>query len=187
MAKPMDTIPPKAENNTKPGQSSKSRILNIAGKYRAVIFLLLILIISIAAAGIFTNKKISSPIPHKVTSSLAFPVYYPSQLPSGYTYDKDSAKTQNGMLFFTISNKQKKIAVSEQPEPKTLPDFKQLQKSFPDLKKSDTDSGQAIYGVVKGRPVGLLLTHSTLVNISGINGTSEDVVANITKNMGPAN
>jgi hypothetical protein len=88
----------------------------------------------------------SEQLPSNLKKSVNFAVYYPSALPSGYSLDKKSSSVDKGILFYSLSNNDKKISISEQAAPKVPPDLNAIQKVNTSFKKTDTPAGQAIIG-----------------------------------------
>lgn len=113
---------------------------------------------------------------------VSFPLYYPV-LPSAYKLDKSSVKTESQIVFYSISDGDKKISVSEQPIPTSPPDFEKIKKSNPSFKKLDSLAGQAIVGTYLDKPVAFLLTNTTLININASKDTPEDIVRGIAASM----
>jgi len=145
----------------------------------------LLILIIVGAGGWFYAHRDSSPIPESIRRSVGFALYYPSPPPIGYSFQKDSVKTANDVVFYTLQSGSQTITVSQQPAPSTPPDLDALQKSNTSFKSVDTDAGQAIIGTnPQGNSVtAILVTNTTLVNINGSKNVPRDVIAKTAKNM----
>jgi hypothetical protein len=130
-------------------------------------------------------KKQDSPIPKNIEKSVNFALYYPSNLPNGYSLDKNSVKSENQIVFYSLSSGDKKISISEQAAPSNPPDFEKIQKGNTSFKPLDTAGGHAIYGVSQKTPAAILLTNTTLINISGDKNVPLDTIVKTTKSMNP--
>jgi hypothetical protein len=74
-----------------------------------------------AGAGAFAVYYFNTPIPRSVRHGVSYPLYYPANLPAGYSVDRTSFKNQDGVLIFSIKTPNgKNIAVSEQAVPLNL-------------------------------------------------------------------
>jgi hypothetical protein len=143
---------------------------------------LVVLLVAFIGAWIYFHRS-TSPLPKQVTGGVNFPVYYPSYLPEGYTFDKSSTHLENQIIFFGLSNKKEKISISEQAAPKNPPDFGLILKRNVSFKKLSLTGGQAIYGVSQNIPAAIILTNTTLINISGSSNIPLDNIAKITQSL----
>jgi hypothetical protein len=184
MAKAMDIIPSQKEKILASPRRKKFNSLNKVTRktyvMSVVVGLLIILTVSVLAATRTSNK-----LPKYLEKSAGFSIYYPSVLLADYNLDKKSVTYENQIIFFSFSNGSKKISVSEQAAPKNPPDFSLIQKSNTSFKKLDVTGGQAIYGVSQNVPAALLLTNTTMINISASNNVPLDNVAAFAQNMKP--
>jgi hypothetical protein len=162
--------------NPKKPDHSKSR-------KKLAIFLLVCVCLFIFGTAIYLTRRDPSPIPKNIRQTVGFAVYYPRPLPVNYELDKNSISLQNDIVFFIVQDKTKKISISEQAAPPNPPDFDALQKRNDSFKKLDVLGGNALYGVSQNMPVAILLTNTTLVNVSGSQNTPIDVIARVTQSM----
>jgi hypothetical protein len=154
----------------------------IKNKFIIPALALFVLLVAFISAGIYFHRS-TPPLPKTVTGGVNFPVYYPSYLPKGYAFDKSSTHLENQILFFGLSNKKEKISISEQAAPKNPPDFELILKRNVSFKKLDVTGGQAIYGVSQNIPAAIILTNTTLINISGSSNIPLDNIAKITQSL----
>jgi hypothetical protein len=154
----------------------------IKNKFIIPALALFVLLVAFISAGIYFHRS-TPPLPKTVTGGVNFPVYYPSYLPKGYAFDKSSTHLENQILFFGLSNKKEKISISEQAAPKNPPDFELILKRNISFKKLDLTGGQAIYGVSQNIPAAIILTNTTLINISGSSNIPLDNIAKITQSL----
>jgi hypothetical protein len=164
-------------------EEQKSKPKKVSKKKPAIIFAALLLIA--AAFFLIFNGKNNNPLPESIIKQSNFAVYYPTSLPKGYVLDKNSAAYDNQILFFSISNGDRKISISEQAPPKNPPDFDVIQKGNTSFKKLDVTGGQAIYGVSQQTPAAILVTNTTLINVSGSNNVPLDNVSKLIQSMSP--
>jgi hypothetical protein len=64
------------------------------------------------------SKK--SPLPKNIVQSANFPIYYPSPVPQGYSYDPDRTTASTGLLIYRLKNNANKapLTLTLQPVPK---------------------------------------------------------------------
>jgi hypothetical protein len=128
----------------------------------------IILATVLAGAAIFGGYLLLKPEKQKVftPASLAkqasFSFYYPSPLPSGYSYVNNINAFEGGQAYYMIGNGNKHIIVHEQP----ASGDKLNTKSLSNPVAYTAAGGQAALGNVAGQPAGLVLSGSTLVTIN---------------------
>jgi hypothetical protein len=152
---------------------------------KRLLFAVTIIVVFLVAFGLIINRmrKPVTPLPSQVTASVNFPIFFPSSLPAGYTLDKNSASVQKQIVFFSVSNHERKVSISEQAVPKNLPDLSTLQKANSSFKKMDAAGGQALYGVAQSYPVAIVATNTTLINMNGTKNTPLDVIVKLVQNL----
>jgi hypothetical protein len=143
------------------------------------------LLVAIAVGLVLFLQKSDSPVPKNIQKSVNFALYYPSTLPSGYTLDKGSVKSENQIVFYSLDNDGKKISISEQAAPANPPDFENIQKGNTSFKILNAAGGRAIYGVSQNLPAAIFLTNTTLINISGDKNVPLDTIVKTTQQMSP--
>ena len=126
------------------------------------------------------RQSIPTPLPTDAVSSLNFEVYYPSRIPSGYSYKKNSATSHNGVLFFKFVNGKKIITVTEQAVPPKSLDVYKIAGGYTALKIS---IGKAGLGTSVGWPSVIIITDSTLINITSSQGVTKDQVIAVAQKM----
>lgn len=131
------------------------------------------------------NTKNSSFFPDSVRSSVNFPLYYPSNLPKGYTYDKSGTFVSNKTLFFNIRAGGRVINIAEQALPSRPPDLEALKKLNPSFKDLYLDSGNAISGIdsASRSPTVIIETNTTLISIQATINTPSDQVVDLAKHL----
>jgi hypothetical protein len=112
-----------------------------------------------------------NPIPEATRTKFALPILYPSSIPDGYRYEKDSARLQKGVLFYKLTNGDSTISFSQQISPQHDPGLEYLVGFSP----LETPIGKAYSGKKGESPTVLLLTDRTFVTIT----SGSDVPANI--------
>ncbi len=139
-------------------------------KWTAVLSIILaIILLAVAYSYIFLKAKIpeTSIAPTQLTaiaSSLPYPIYYPVNLPNGYSFSPDSLSIVDNVLFFSLTNGKQTLLFSEQSSPDTEPVF-----NFLEIEKSNNIIGAITVGKSDGAiklPAAVLQTKETLVNIT---------------------
>jgi len=122
----------------------------------------------------------SGPLPASITKNASFALYYPSPIPTGYAYKKNSAKLENDILFFTLqSDSNNTITISEQTIPPDPPDLTHLT-GFTDFQ---TLAGNTAVGTNLGQPIAIILSNTTLITITGARTVPGDIVSETAKAM----
>jgi hypothetical protein len=121
-----------------------------------------------------------NPIPENLRAAVKHPVYYPSQLPAGYKYEKNSAVIQKNTLFYRISNGKEKISIAQQAKPSSSI------KSIKGFGKEKFPAGDAFVRS-SGAPAVILLADKTIVNIGGSSAGTKDAVVAAAKSLKPVN
>jgi hypothetical protein len=141
-----------------------------------------------------------NPIPGSIKKSASFTLYYPTQVPQGYSFDKSSANVKNGIVFLSWKNaSSKRIQITEQARPAKSPDLNTLTKppkvetSIPGVappslnplfQKAYSPVGQAIVGSnTSGSPTAIVLTDKTLINVSGPSDLPNNALNNIVQTL----
>ena len=166
--------------------SSETNVPRKRQQIRPLPFLLVALVlVSLMASGWLYWHRDNSPISKGIRRSVGFVLYYPSSLPSGYSLEKGSVKTTKDIVFYTLRSGSQTVIISEQAAPKNPPDFDAIQKGNTSFKNINSDAGQAIIGTnLQSESVtAILVTNTTLVNISSSKNVPLDVVTKITRNM----
>lgn len=149
---------------------------------RKVVVVAGVLVVVIAIAGGIAHFVHSNagPLPASVVKSVSFPLYYPASLPDGYSYQQNSAKIENGFVFYSLQNGDKNISVSEQKAPSDPPDLTHLM-GFTSL---NTLAGNAVTGTnFAGQPSAIIISNTTMITITGQQGLPSDIVSQIAQNM----
>lgn len=109
-----------------------------------------------------------------------FPLYYPKQLPKGFSIDTNSVAAQETkVMSFSISSPDGgKLLVTEQPRP---PIMEEVQKSV-DFK---TPHGDAYIANLNGRIAGFIRTQKTLIILSVVGKVSTDHLRQVMNQMTP--
>lgn len=115
-----------------------------------------------------------------------YPIYYPSTLPKGFSYEKGSFKPSDVATIYILNyDEDKKLFISNQPTPKEVvfKDFyDRLLKNKADVTSSE---GKAVTGQIDNAPIGSLVTEKTWVIVrapSGIEGAVlTDIISSLRK------
>ncbi|MDL2342455.1 MAG: hypothetical protein QFB87_05260 [Patescibacteria group bacterium] len=139
----------------------------------------IVVVLGSAGGGLYLHAKASGALPKAVTKQVSFTLYYPTQLPRGYTLNKTTARVENDILFYSLKSGSKEVRVSEQAAPTRPPDLN----SIPGFKKLESIAGNAAIGKNAGAPTALLITNTTLITISGTATVPQDVIVRLTQQM----
>jgi hypothetical protein len=147
----------------------KKRTRWYRSKITWVIFIFLLLVI-LGIVGFFVERENNvTPLPENIVNSILFPAYYPSANPAGFKYVKDSAKISSGFLYYKFANGSKVISVTEQEVPQgvnlhALPNYNDFQLGI----------GKAVIGTSLNKPSAVILTPTTLVNLTSAKFTTKN-------------
>jgi hypothetical protein len=151
---------------------------------------IIIIALPLIAAGIFVagyslkSSSNSGTVPSSVTNQAKFNVYFPSPMPSGYSYMKDTATFQIGEVFYKFGDGKKRITVKEEPASQTKPDLKLLS----GYTQFSSPSGPAAIGSSFGQPIAVVVTPNTVITMNSSGSVSADelktAVSNL-KSIGP--
>lgn len=168
-------------------ESKRKRYLNIVSAFALILLCLLVIAVivrsKIAEPSATVNEPlISSPFSLAVSQQYGFPLYYPHTLPEGYVLDNESIRSEKGILFFAVKNNDKNITISEQAKPSSPPKINNATGNS-EVKFINTASGSATLGKVKGAPVGIMQTKTTMINILASSNTPLEDVQEVVENL----
>lgn len=121
----------------------------------------------------------SKSLPAKVTGQADYTVYFPSPMPPGYSYMKDTATFQIGQVFYKFNNGRKRVTVKEEPVPNQKPNLSLLA----GYRQFDTPIGKAALGSTFGQPIAVVVTNSTIITLNGTGGVTDDELMTAVKNL----
>jgi len=153
----------------------------IRSKRKLVVLGLIIFLLAIVGTiGFFTLNSQHPPQQLiNIAEEVNFPIYYPSELPAGYSFMDNSAKYQSGFLYYKLHKGNKIISITQQPIPAAAVNLQKL----PRYSSLSVPAGPAALGVSVGNPSAVIATGSTLVNINSSKGVSKDDVVAIAKHI----
>jgi len=139
---------------------------------RGKIFIIVFALIVAAAGGSaywYKYIKLSSPVPAYISSSVDFPLLYPTKLPTSYHISKTSFSSSNGIVIYQAEGSGPgHIVFTVQKRPPTF-DFDTFYKQG--LTKSTvftTPLGQAAIGIANGAQVGSLATDKSWILVNPV-------------------
>jgi hypothetical protein len=108
-------------------------------------------------------------------------IYYPQQLPAGYTYNNDAKMVKSTIFYFSVTGPNRQLFyVSQQPVPSNF-DFDGFSKKFLNPDSFSTDAGSAVVGQAGASLVGSIRTNKNtwiLINTAAVNSLSQlEVIA----------
>lgn len=174
---------PKPIANTPPPKKAKKIIYSLKAKK---LLLVIIIIILAAVGGYYLYKQLStpSPIPKSITSSVSFPIYYPSELPKGYKLNTESFNTNGRVVTYYFSNNAgQNISISQQAVPANF-DFDNFNKKrILGSKEILTPVGKATIGQSSERNVASVITDKTWILVSAPSDTTAAQLETIVKSL----
>ena len=171
-------------NQTTVVKPKKQRSSKLKSK-KKVYVTLIAFIIFILCAGIsiyaYTSWKQSIPpaLSQDSIGTLNFQVYYPSRMPPGFRFKKGSISSQNGLFFYKFINGKKVITVTEQVAPPKSFKLTNL-KGYTSI---SVPIGKAATGTSVGNPSVIIVTDTTLVNITSTKGVPKENVFFLAQKM----
>jgi hypothetical protein len=106
--------------------------------------------------------KVKTFTPASLAKQAGFGFYYPSPLPSGYSYVNNINTFQGGQAYYMLGSGSKHIIVHEQPSSGSSLNLATLSNPV----TFQAAGGKAAIGNVTGQPAGLVLTGSTLITFN---------------------
>jgi len=140
-------------------------------------------VIAIGTVLLFSKTSPNPPLPVTLLARIQYKVYFPDPLPSGYSLDNRSVSYQNGVLFYALKNAEtsNNINVSQQQKPQQ----NLMLSSIVGLNPFKVSLGTAYVGAQSNTQVGILVTDTTLVNVSGVSDTPASAISGLMKNLKP--
>lgn len=137
-----------------PQKRAKRKLLHRFSKKSLLIFTVSMLLV-LSGAGVLYwrlfiwQPAVVNPFSTGVIAAMKFPLYYPTNLPSGFKIDtKSVTQPSDGVVVFTILGpKGEKLYMSEEARPSTF-DLGGFYKKFEDLKEYPVSDGTVAVGRV---------------------------------------
>ena len=123
-------------------------------------------------------SQLEAPFSQAVRQQAGFGLYYPAQLPPGFSFNTNSVQVSPNYVLFSFQYDGGFVVITQQPKPAVM---EKLSKT----KEFKTASGQAFIADVNGKAVGFLLTDKTLVIISGIDKANADKLELLLRSFKP--
>ena len=161
---------PQAPAETKKKRGVKPLIIAVSGIFAISLF---------GAGYLYKSSGSADGIPNKIIKQVDYTLYFPSPMPAGYTYMKDTATFQIGQVYFKFSDGKKRVTVKEEPMTDPKPNLDLLQ----GYEKMDTPFGKAAVGMTFGHPTAIVVTHSTVITMNTIGGVTKDELKTAISNL----
>lgn len=139
----------------------------------------------LAAAAIFgagwllKGSDSSKTIPASITRQVNFSLYFPSPMPAGFTYMKDTATFQIGQVYYKFADGTKRVTVSEQPMPQKRPDLSLMS----GYRIYSSPLGQAAIGTSFGQAAAVVLTKTTVITMNSVGNVSTQQLQTAINNL----
>jgi hypothetical protein len=119
---------------------------------------------------------VTDPAAQAAARLVSIPVYYPQNLPAGYTYNNDAKTIQANILYFSITGPgNQTFYVTQQSIPPNF-DFSTFNEKFLNPDNFSSDAGSVIAGPVGGNLIGSVQTDKNtwiIINSPGTNSQTE--------------
>jgi len=148
---------------------------------KPLVAIITVLLASALFAGGYSLKSAdaSEGIPNKIIKQVSYELYFPSPMPAGYTYMKDTATFQIGQVFYKFSNGNKRVTVKEEPLPQPRPDLS-LYKGYAVYTSA---VGKTAIGLTFGQPTAIVLAGSTVITLNTSGSVSQDELKTAIDNL----
>ncbi len=170
-----------------PTQPPPSKAVVIHKRSRKTLWVAGVLLVAVI---LVTGWSILSPRESKIPSfsdklsgiNVGFPLYYPSNLPSGYSFGNGTISNASGIVLFTAANtKGQKIAFTEQQKP-TNYDFSSLSGTD----EFNTPLGKGYVEDFDTRTTGSLVSDKTWIIVNTVSPIGADDMKQILNSLQPA-
>jgi hypothetical protein len=162
-----------------PGHARPRSTNKISKKLTIVIGMLLAAAAIFGAGYLLKGSNDSNGIPASITRQVNYDLYFPSPMPPGYIYMKDTATFQIGQVFYKFANGKKRVTVNEQPMPETKPNLSLLT----GYTQFESRVGKAAIGTSVGEPTAVVLTPTTIITMHCVGGVSADDLRTAINNL----
>ena len=149
----------------------------------AVLIVSSILIVGLGTLFFKLSRSTALQVPAHIAGSLNYRIYYPTNVTTGYQYQADSAKIRTTILFFTLSNGSKRIFITEQ----AIPNAAISLSSLPQHTNISVPIGQAVIGTGLGNPSVVIMTPSTLIELTSNKDVTKTDIISIAQAMARQN
>jgi hypothetical protein len=107
------------EYSASTGRHKPSKDRKAHGHKRGFKWIVLIIIAAVGAGAFWqVQGEAKSPFSDQIKSSVAFPLYYPTDTPDGYKLDANTIKNYQGSIFYDLTKQNShSITISQQPRP----------------------------------------------------------------------
>lgn len=151
-------------------------------KRAALTVLVIIVVLGIGGAG-YAYFKPNHAKPAKtglfgqsIRQQVSIPLYYPQNLPGGYSYNNDARTIKANVLYLSVTGPGKQVFyITQQAVPASF-DFVGFDKKFLNPDNFSTDAGSAIAGQVGANLIGSIQTNKNtwiIINSAGTNSLTE--------------
>ncbi len=138
---------------------------------------------------IYQNHMSQNIFPANLSSSLTFPLFYPTALPPGFSLDRRSVQQTNGQVVTYSANDKlgHNIVFSIQQRPATFDFDSFYSKSLTSTQRFTTANGEAAIGstALAGKVGSLVSGDAWVLVTSNQSDTSSEVFQNILKSLTP--
>ena len=138
----------------------------------------LLIVLGLIGSYYYKEKQFITKVPDTLRQEYTYPIYYPSKLPQGYSYQEGSGRVAGDVVFYSLNSSEGKVSISEQELPERLPDV-----NFQNSVQVDTPHGKATIGKSTLGTLVVLKTKDTLINLSSSGNISQDRLAEIISSL----
>ena len=159
------------------------------------LFIITVLLVALGlSAGGFTfyeskqSKSDKTNVLGQATQSVTIPLYYPKNLPNGYTDNNDSLAIKQNVFYSSVTGPNNtKFYITQQPIPDNF-NFVDFSKKFLNPDTFSSDAGQVVAGQVGSNTIGSIKTNkNTWILINSIGTNSLDGLEVAARSLEPTN
>lgn len=136
-----------------------------------------VLALALGAGAFYISRSSSNPFPHSIQAGASFPLYYPSELPTGWSIDKASFYAGTRVVGYLLRGPSGNLNVTVQAKPGGF-DFNTFYtKTLTDTFQFLTTEGQGVIGKADDHLVGSLAASDSWILITpSSNNVSQDEI-----------
>jgi hypothetical protein len=149
---------------------------------------LVTILVCLAGGYILLHKstpKTTIPLPKDLKQTVAFPIYYPTVLPSNYSYDPTKLSTTKDAIIYSLKyTNDRSLVFTEQSKP-TAATINSIIEQMQDSKLVSVTDGEASVGHYGRNTLAVVTTNKTLILVQTTSDIDMEDLKTILKNLKP--
>jgi hypothetical protein len=138
---------------------------------------IVVLILAGVTISITMYHKVN-PITNKIEQRVGFPLLVPTPLPTGLAYVPKPASISQGVVSFSLQSRYGKITITEQAAPSDPPNLNEM-----GFQSQQVPAGTAYTGTSNGRPLTIISSNTTFIDIVANDGVPSDLVYQVSHSL----